>query len=356
MRKCHVHRPTGFTLVELLVVIGIIALLIALLLPSLSKAREAANQIKCGSNLRGIGQGIFIYLANNHGILMPAYTYVPPVGGGLATAPNRGYVHWSSYLLLDRSDAKFDTANPGILAGNPGPYASTQGWGMFTCPSVDSGGLPPTNPAPGIGDGTVPSDAPGFVDYQAPRMAYTLNEALCPRNKFTVNFQNGNPRVDVCIKLSAVRYSQTTILATELNASPGVMVDVGEASGNLVYKSHRPVHGFTTTDGGTLNLPDLSMTETLVRVTTGLLQPDESAVTPTNTQTRLDWVGRNHGSRRFGTVASDPSHRANWDLRKTNFLYADGHVEVKHVTDTLSPFQWGDQCYALSPNQPTIFR
>lgn len=64
------RKRCGFTLIELLVVISIVSLLMSILLPSLRKAREQAKRVECMSNLRSIGQGLYIYAQDHDGRLV----------------------------------------------------------------------------------------------------------------------------------------------------------------------------------------------------------------------------------------------------------------------------------------------
>src|ERR1044072_935198 len=65
----------AFTLVELLVVVAIIAILISLILPTLSGVRRSANSIKCASTLRSIGQLIADYTTRSQGAYPAAFLY-----------------------------------------------------------------------------------------------------------------------------------------------------------------------------------------------------------------------------------------------------------------------------------------
>ena len=328
MRSRHTR---GFTLVELLVVIGIIAVLVGILLPALNRAREQARQIKCAANLRSIAAGFASYLAENRQTYPQSSYYVGTKIAGTSQQPNtpvNGYLHWSALIY------RGNWADRNV-------YQSTSGWEMFQCPSINNGGLPPANTYPANWDPAQSANESGgnAIDFQAPRLAYTVNEAICGRGKFVPGFQ-GAQRVYRFVRAASVRNSASVVLATEFNEDWQVVAGGSRNDGSSnVPQAHRPVSGFVGVGGELdLYLIPASGRAAIRRALPSELSPDPQ---PGQTfQTRLDWVGRNHGRK--------PPAGA-YDTRVTNFLYCDGHVETKHVRETLGPFEWGDKVYSLSP-------
>ncbi len=100
--------PMAFTLVELLVVIGIIALLLSILLPTLGKAKEAANSAKCLSNMKQVGMSVMMYTNDYKGRWLPPYKVAERTPNYIAA----GSPSWRGPLFFTYLSGRFLKEDP----------------------------------------------------------------------------------------------------------------------------------------------------------------------------------------------------------------------------------------------------
>lgn len=134
--QVHRTQPGGFTLVELLVVSGIIAVLVSMLLPALNKGRVHAQTLKCASNLKQIGIGFAMYRSDWHNYLPPVDAYASHVPAGKPWRFTKDYMMYSAIgPYLGKPAVKIGGAywwgaiqynpNKDAKVGGPGPDFTT---------------------------------------------------------------------------------------------------------------------------------------------------------------------------------------------------------------------------------------
>jgi prepilin-type N-terminal cleavage/methylation domain-containing protein/prepilin-type processing-associated H-X9-DG protein len=237
----------GFTLVELLVVIGIIAILIAVLLPALSRARAAAQAIKCESNLRQLGTGFLLYTQEFH-------NYLPWTGYSDGDQPSSNIgpwddpAYWANAVSMELTHKTYYQRQEDAAAGGI-PLATADRNNVFVCPaagpaSTTSGSGDIVNPdgtfslwgLPGVDTNPSPPPWPGYFthgplgpqDTKEPAAVlkevywcYVINSKL--HVSVSASVPGTPPSANNCplFKIDQLRQSSITPLLVEKIMSPG---------------------------------------------------------------------------------------------------------------------------------------
>lgn len=226
----------AFTLVELLVVIGIIAILMSILLPALNRARQSAQTIRCASNLRQIGQAWMAYQQNNKGWMVPCHRKLYGV------ASNAGGVYYD-----DSNDTFSDATNAAIqirAAARWYNYLAETYFKDYTplnCPTMNNGW---------VNWGTLPNNPPEGECTRADNANRVINGVTVYRGlaRGRIDVGTGNPvpkwRCNYAYPLKTFGSSEDTSNALYLNTTANMK------KWSTLMQMHRQNHPNTTGPGG----------------------------------------------------------------------------------------------------------